>query len=104
MTFDNTNHFSFDSLRTRCRQLACLFLFITCLPVIAQAQVATADKFTTPEGFEASLVYKVPKGQGSWVSLTNDPQGRLIACDQYGALYRIKLTDGKADVLSLIHI
>ena len=101
MTFDNTNHFGFDRLRTWPRQLACLFLFITCLPVFAQAQVATADKFTTPEGFEASLVYKVPKGQGSWVSLTNDPQGRLIACDQYGALYRIKLTDGKADVAAL---
>ena len=36
------------------------------------------------------LLYTVPKvDQGSWVSLTVDPQGRLIAGDQYGGLYRL---------------
>src|SRR5262249_574244 len=41
-------------------------------------------------GFEAELIYAVPKqNQGSWVNLTVDPQGRLITSDQYGALYRI---------------
>lgn len=43
-------------------------------------------------GFKAELLYTVPKGeQGSWVSLTTDPKGRLIAGDQEGALYRITL-------------
>jgi len=44
-----------------------------------------------PEGFQLTPLYKVPGEQGSWVSLTTDPQGRLIASDQYGKLYRITL-------------
>src|SRR5438876_7798114 len=41
-------------------------------------------------GFKIELLYSVPKAlQGSWVSLAVDPKGRLIAGDQYGALYRI---------------
>ena len=44
-----------------------------------------------PPGFRAELVYAVPLDtQGSWVSLTVDDRGRLIACDQNGALYRIE--------------
>jgi len=42
------------------------------------------------KGFKVELLYSVPKAQqGSWVSLCHDPQGRLIASDQYGPLYRI---------------
>ena len=41
-------------------------------------------------GFEVELLYSVPLAkQGSWVSMTADPQGRLIVCDQYGHLYRV---------------
>lgn len=48
------------------------------------------DAITVPEGFTVDLVYSVPKGtEGSWVSLTTDDKGRLIACDQYGGLFRI---------------
>ena len=44
--------------------------------------------------FKVELLYSVPKDeQGSWVSLTSDDKGRLIASDQYGGLYRI--TPGK---------
>ncbi len=36
------------------------------------------------------LVHVVPKEeQGSWVGLTVDDQGRLLATDQYGGLYRL---------------
>ncbi len=35
-----------------------------------------------PEGFKIETIFKVPKTMGSWVSLTTDPQGRLIASDQ----------------------
>lgn len=42
-------------------------------------------------GFRAEVVYAVPRGQGSWVCLTSDPKGRLIASDQSGKLYRITL-------------
>jgi putative heme-binding domain-containing protein len=42
-------------------------------------------------GFRLELLYTVPRDrQGSWVALTVDPQGRLIAGDQYGGLFRIR--------------
>ena len=42
------------------------------------------------KGFKAELIYAVPREtEGSWVSLTVDPKGRLIASDQYGKLFRI---------------
>ncbi len=48
------------------------------IPVVAKhAQV--------PEGFKIETIFEVPKSMGSWVSLTTDPQGRLIASDQGGA-------------------
>jgi putative heme-binding domain-containing protein len=51
-----------------------------------------ADDLRMPEGFRAELLYTVPlEEQGSWVCLTTDPQGRLIASSQYGGMYRITL-------------
>lgn len=48
------------------------------------------DAIQVPNGFTVDLIYSVPKGvEGSWVSLTTDDKGRLIACDQYGGLFRI---------------
>ncbi len=41
-------------------------------------------------GFRAELIYSVPmETEGSWVCLTVDDQGRLIASDQFGNLYRV---------------
>ncbi|MBX3427436.1 MAG: c-type cytochrome [Pirellulales bacterium] len=49
----------------------------------------TADIRVLP-GFRAELIYAPPlEVEGSWVSLTVDELGRLIASDQEGALYRI---------------
>ena len=59
------------------------------LTASARAQATPAEKINVAEGFQVELVYSVPEQQGSWVSLTDDPQGRLIASDQYGRLYRI---------------
>ncbi len=48
------------------------------------------DKFKVAKGFKVELLYTVPKDeQGSWVSMTTDPKGRLIVADQYGKLYRV---------------
>jgi putative heme-binding domain-containing protein len=48
------------------------------------------DRIKVPKGFKVELLYTVPRDtQGSWVNLTVDPKGRLIASDQYGKLYRI---------------
>ena len=45
-----------------------------------------------PPGFKVEMLYSVPRAdQGSWVSLTPDPKGRLLASDQYGGIYRITL-------------
>lgn len=58
-------------------------------------QVATSavpkNVFEVPAGFQVERLYRVPKGsQGSWVSITVDPRGRLIASDQGNkGLYRI---------------
>ena len=59
----------------------------------AGASVAHADaigKIKLPPGFKAELVHEVPaETEGSWVALTPDDKGRLIASDQHGSLYRI---------------
>ncbi len=56
----------------------------------AASPVLTGDKLRGPKGFQVTLLYTVPRDtQGSWVNLTVDPKGRLIASDQYGKLYRV---------------
>jgi putative heme-binding domain-containing protein len=58
----------------------------------AAPPVITPDSIQVLPGFRAELIYAVPKSQqGSWVSMTVDPQGRLVACDQGGGLYRLTL-------------
>lgn len=44
-----------------------------------------AENTQVPQGFKIEKIFHVPRSMGSWVSLTTDPQGRLIACDQGGA-------------------
>ncbi|MCH2115960.1 MAG: DUF1080 domain-containing protein, partial [Pirellulales bacterium] len=49
-----------------------------------------AEALSLRPGFHAELLYSVPRDeQGSWVSMTVDPKGRLITSDQYGHLYRV---------------
>lgn len=54
--------------------------------------VATpVESIRVAKGFKAELLYSVPKDEeGSWVSMCVDPKGRLIVCDQYGGLFRVK--------------
>jgi len=53
------------------------------------------EKLELLPGFKGELLYSVPKGeQGSWVSMTFDDKGRIIACDQGGPLYRVTLAKG----------
>ena len=48
----------------------------------AGSQPAVAP-FTVPEGFQVERLFVVPKEElGSWVCITTDPKGRLIASDQ----------------------
>jgi putative heme-binding domain-containing protein len=61
--------------------------------VFAAARVTSAERgvFQLLPGFQVELLYTVPKNeQGSWVSITFDDKGRLIASDQGDkGLYRI---------------
>ena len=51
-----------------------------------------------PEGFHAERLYgPSAKGEGSWVSMTFDDKGRIIASDQYGNLYRLVIPAIGAD-------
>ncbi len=52
--------------------------------------VAQPSEIQTLPGFTVELLHVVPKSEeGSWVSTTVDPKGRILACDQYGSLYRL---------------
>ncbi|WP_395735451.1 c-type cytochrome [Prosthecobacter sp.] len=56
------------------------------------AESIAASEITVPKGFKVEKLYNVPKDQeGSWVALTVDSKGRLIACDQYGSIYRMSV-------------
>lgn len=44
-----------------------------------------AENAKVPEGFKIEKIYNVPRSMGSWVSLTVDPKGRLVASDQGNA-------------------
>ncbi|MFO0950324.1 MAG: family 16 glycoside hydrolase [Isosphaeraceae bacterium] len=60
-------------------------------PAMGPAPEATKlTRLKTLKGFKVELVHTVPREtEGSWVSMTVDPKGRLIVCDQYGKLYRV---------------
>lgn len=50
------------------------------------------DNLKLPEGFHAEHLFGPSEnGDGSWVSMTFDDKGRIIASDQYGSLYRLKV-------------
>src|SRR5579862_700478 len=50
------------------------------------------EKLTLPEGFHIEHLYSPGENdQGSWIAMTFDDKGRMIASDQYGALYRVTI-------------
>jgi putative heme-binding domain-containing protein len=87
-------------METKMRRVVCVLLAVIAVGNYSAdllAQSTPADKIKTLDGFKIDLVYSVPQEQGSWVSLTHDPQGRLIASDQYGRLYRIDASSKDTD-------
>lgn len=57
--------------------------------VIGENKATPVSRIKAMKDFQVELLYSVPGGdQGSWVALCTDPKGRIIAADQYGALYR----------------
>ncbi|MCG8585595.1 MAG: c-type cytochrome [Pirellulales bacterium] len=68
----------------------CMLVALLCLTNVRPAEAQDKDFNTLPD-FNVEKLYQVPKGeQGSWVSMTFDDTGRIIASDQGGkGLYRI---------------
>ncbi len=55
-------------------------------------KVTAVEEVQVLPGFRVELVHAVPKSEeGSWVSMTVDAKGRLVACDQGGGLFRLTL-------------
>jgi putative heme-binding domain-containing protein len=53
-------------------------------------EATSIARLKTLKGFKVELVHTVNRDtEGSWVSMTIDPKGRLIVSDQYGKLYRV---------------
>ena len=65
--------------------LLCFLLGQLC---VAEVTNQTA-RYKVSAGFKLEKIYDVKKEEGSWVALTEDGRGRLIAADQYGKLYRV---------------
>ena len=68
-----------------------MMLFSALIPVFGGSVMAEIEivDFTLPAGFVAEEIYEVPNAdQGSWICLTVDDRGRLIASDQKRSLYR----------------
>ena len=76
------------------RLLSALLLLSSNTLLFAQADIASLatdpKALSVAEGFNVELLYSIPKAeQGSWVTMTIDDKGRIIASDQYGSLYRV---------------
>ena len=55
-------------------------------------------KIVIPDGFAVDHLYSPSENeQGSWVAMTFDNKGRMIASDQYGGLFRLELPPIGAD-------
>lgn len=95
-------------------QIKIVFAWITIASALCHLKISAADyvldadtQITLLEGFDAELLYDVPKSQGSWVAMAFDPKGRVIVSDQDDkGVFRVTLTESetggvKVDVESL---
>ncbi len=61
-------------------------------PVQKESKDSKVENLKLPDGFHADHLFGPSEnGEGSWVSMTFDDKGRIIASDQYGSLYRLKV-------------
>ncbi len=79
-----------------------LWLLLTSAALYAETPQLVLDADTgisLREGFDAELLYTVPKSQGSWISMTFDPKGRLLVSDQdETGVYRVTLPKTDASI------
>ncbi len=84
------------------------FVLMFCLTggdgVTAAESVATpAESVRVKPGFKVELLHSSLAGEGSWISMTFDPQGRLILADDVAGLRRMTLNPvtGKVELEKL---
>ena len=83
----------------QCFKIAILFFCVILLGISCRQKNATpkkddpkTQKLKLQDGFNAEHLYSPGENeQGSWVAMTFDDKGRMIACDQYGSLYRLTI-------------
>src|SRR5207237_10670494 len=76
-----------------------------CAPPREGGMATPVDKLTVLPGFKAELLRSAQVGEGSWVSMTTDPKGRLIISPQDGVgnILRVTLTkEGQVDKVEKI--
>ncbi|MBL7769935.1 MAG: c-type cytochrome [Flavipsychrobacter sp.] len=75
--------------------LIVIFVFAACKDKSPGYTVPSDPKLAAlqlPEGFRAERLFGPSENEeGSWVAMTFDNKGRLIASDQYGGLYRMTI-------------
>jgi len=76
--------------------LSILFSITSCRDKKDLVSQESADpkvaKLKMPKGFKAERIYSPGENdQGSWVAMTFDNKGRMIACDQFGGMYRLEI-------------
>ena len=83
------------------RTLSLLLLSVT----VCTAAVTPPEQIKVPPGFKAELLREAGPGEGSWICMTQDDQGRLYLASQsgsfakdseWGGMWRVTLADGEA--------
>jgi putative heme-binding domain-containing protein len=78
------------------------------IPDIANQRLADDPKLANlklPDNFKAERLYSPgEKGQGSWVAMTFDNKGRMIASSQFGNLYRLSIPPIGADTAQKVQV
>ena len=57
---------------------------------VARAMPVPATEVKVPEGFQVQRLISMPADVGSWISMTFDPQGRILVSHQGNRMHRIR--------------
>ena len=57
---------------------------------VARAMPVPAVEVKVPEGFQVQRLISIPADVGSWISMTFDPQGRILVSHQGNRMHRIR--------------
>jgi putative heme-binding domain-containing protein len=70
--------------------------FLLCLLPLSQWQLWSAPELKVLPGFKVEQIRASQEGEGSWICMTVDPQGRLIIAQQGGVANMLRVTLSRA--------